>query len=1008
MTTLPARTLVLAALCATLGCKQVHLGTCTSSSDCNPGSVCDTAASPAVCVIPDNSCVPLCTGGAVCIAGACLAGSDGGPDAGPHDGGTADVTPPTGTIGAVAGWHSVGEQVAVAGTLVDTGGSLTGGQTAVVLLNGTSTIATAVITLWAPGSTSATWAATVNLAVQGIATGFEGVFAFSARLTDAAGNVATVTGGAIQVDNRAPQFGSITLVTHDDDQLPDGGHLFLADGGPIAYSAQVSDSSGVAAVCARLSSESGGACPHPATTVDGGLWSFSLPRPGTATALDGTVATNWTLAADDALAAGLSGPAKVIHQASTPGDPLFFDNQPPAITIPADATWYARLLPGGAPALLTVPVTITDFSGLWGAASSSRPSIDKGPGGTPAFCTLSAGVYQCPLDLSAAAAGSEGNLAFAITATDHLMLSATVGGTRRVDDKPPVLSNLEIYRDSPSASGVIGYPANTTGTGWDGTTFVYSDVVRVTGVLTDNGAGLKGARARLHVDGIEVGGGNTTGTDLALGCADLPSCAFDVSVALNGTSTGAFHTGATTTSPQYPAGSMKAVVAFEDHPQIPGGGAATPNAGASTTPFHVTRLLWTASLPGITGIGGMAIHPDGDLIVTGNTTTTSDSVLALRQTNATSTAAVRWTWGATKSPASPFDNVTDAPALGAGSATSTLIYAASTSGQMAALTPDGAVSWITSVTSTNAEPFPTAPLIVQSSNGETAIVVGNAGTGSHIWNFNPTILGTTTTGSAQRRSSPDANTTSSPILALGSVWWGTKDNFLRRPLFANGSLDSRVLTVVGAGSASGGYWSPVSDGTSVWASSWSAGFTSSTILMMDGNTDPNNGIDPTTVATLANGVSGDMTFDASGNLWFGGWPLTLDKVNATSTAVTPTLVAISTNAFYTPLQATDGNGRLRIYAPRRSGLLNVYSSAGVIEWGYDPTPAMFRAVAMDCQGRLYVGIGDPGGPQAISAFVTDDKGLADTPWPSGRRDARNSGNQTAAKYGIRSGGVCAQ
>ena len=164
------------------------------------------------------------------------------------------------------------------------------------------------------------------------------------------------------------------------------------------------------------------------------------------------------------------------------------------------------------------------------------------------------------------------------------------------------------------------------------------------------------------------------------------------------------------------------------------------------------------------------------------------------------------------------------------------------------------------------------------------------------------------------------------------------------------------------------------------------------------------------VSVLANtGISGDQTLDSTGQIWFGGWPSTLYKVASGAAAgTTPTTVDVSGNAFHTPLQATDGNSHFRTYLPRRVGLMMVYNSGGAIEWGYDPAPAIFRAAAMDCQGRYYVGVGDPGQQQTIYAFISDDRGLADTSWPSGRRDSRNSGNSTALKYGVRlTGGACA-
>jgi hypothetical protein len=60
---------------------------------------------------------------------------------------------------------------------------------------------------------------------------------------------------------------------------------------------------------------------------------------------------------------------------------------------------------------------------------------------------------------------------------------------------------------------------------------------------------------------------------------------------------------------------------------------------------------------------------------------------------------------------------------------------------------------------------------------------------------------------------------------------------------------------------------------------------------------------------------------------------------------------------------------------------------------------------MDCDGRLYVASNE-----TVYALVTDDRGLADAPWPTYRRDSRATGNFGAPKYGVRvpgpDGGVC--
>ena len=65
---------------------------------------------------------------------------------------------------------------------------------------------------------------------------------------------------------------------------------------------------------------------------------------------------------------------------------------------------------------------------------------------------------------------------------------------------------------------------------------------------------------------------------------------------------------------------------------------------------------------------------------------------------------------------------------------------------------------------------------------------------------------------------------------------------------------------------------------------------------------------------------------------------------------------------------------------------------------------------MDCSGRLFgAANGVTGTRSLVYAIITDDRGLADTVWPSYRLDARNTGNVGSPKYGILpAGGSCAQ
>ena len=154
------------------------------------------------------------------------------------------------------------------------------------------------------------------------------------------------------------------------------------------------------------------------------------------------------------------------------------------------------------------------------------------------------------------------------------------------------------------------------------------------------------------------------------------------------------------------------------------------------------------------------------------------------------------------------------------------------------------------------------------------------------------------------------------------------------------------------------------------------------------------------------GIAGDVSLDINGRVWVSGFDNRVYSVLGTAALnTTPTLVFDSgIRNFHTPLQGSDGH----VYVPRRTGYLMAFDSSGVVNWVYDPAPAIARTLAMDCGGRLYVEIGDTGAQQQIWVFVTDDKGLGDTGWPNARRDSRNTGNTSALKYGIRTGGGCTQ
>src|SRR5207244_8129746 len=188
------------------------------------------------------------------------------------------------------------------------------------------------------------------------------IIAFQIAANDLAGHAALLSGDpkeVVQVDRDAPQFSEVVIVTAPD--LTVNGRDFY-DGGatPLQVNATVTDGgAGVdaASVCLRIAGETG-ACAHPGTATGGSHYSFSLPRP--TAAMDGTVPLDFTLTADDVLAAGLTGASQAEHQGQSAVQHVFFDNQPPAIAVTPDATPYAR---GGA--AISVTATISDPTGVF-------------------------------------------------------------------------------------------------------------------------------------------------------------------------------------------------------------------------------------------------------------------------------------------------------------------------------------------------------------------------------------------------------------------------------------------------------------------------------------------------------------------------------------------------------------------------------------------------------------------------------------------------------------------
>jgi hypothetical protein len=154
-----------------------------------------------------------------------------------------------------------------------------------------------------------------------------------------------------------------------------------------------------------------------------------------------------------------------------------------------------------------------------------------------------------------------------------------------------------------------------------------------------------------------------------------------------------------------------------------------------------------------------------------------------------------------------------------------------------------------------------------------------------------------------------------------------------------------------------------------------------------------------TNSTIPTAIQGQPVVKAgSGGLVFTTGDAKLHLVatpNGTDSAIT-TLSAPG----LTPLLAQDG----RTYTTADTALVAINASSPAPDWSFDAGSSFTASPTMACDGTLYVAAG-----ATVYAFVTDARGLANTPWPKYQRDTRNSGNADAATlWGANVNGVCVQ
>src|SRR5467141_114186 len=761
----------------------------------------------------------------------------------------------------------------------------------------------------------------------------------------------------------APGISGVGVTTPADYTDPQGRAFFDTPGSALSVSATIAGTAGVNAssVCLKINGETD-PCPHPGMAGTGNTYAFTLPRP--AAPSDGTTPLQFTITA-----ASTSG-----HAVTSPAQDVYFDNQPPAVSVAPDSTPFARTLPDGGAAAINVSVTIVDPTGVVSPQLLSGSAV-------VAPASSDGGVYVFQLDPRNAPAGAEGPYAFHVRALDHLGHDGGADATRVVDDKAPVISGVQVYKDVPDGGGVT-YPAAVANTGWTGATFVYSDTVHVHGTITDqSGIG----SATLHLDGIDFDGGVSLGTSRSLGCAPGSfTCPFSIDVVLNDAGS-AFHTGASTfdagtTVGNVPAGMLQVTIQAQDT-AVAYGGTAAPHAASSATAARATRLLWQQTLAG-SAVSGLAVHPSGDLIVTMDGGT-ADTLYALAPDRPVTH------WGHTLAATLPPFGVTGTPAIGAGDAVSARIYVASSIGDLYAINPDGGEAWAFVTSATN---FAVGPAVMQLGGGVDQIVVpdGVGGGNSKLWRG---TSGTDVTSVA----SDDRDFHAAPLILNGSVYFatqnlaGTTTHLTKHSINLDGTFGA-VSTPTTNGAAP--WFGLVTDGTNLYAATRPASgggvFTGldASLAALPGWTS----------TAIASGLTAEPTFGIDGKLYGANLAGNVLTFAPATGAASPFLTLGSTTPGLTPLQGSDGHTSI----PRLTSLFSAYDG-NQLSWTFDPPNAILRFATMDCAGRLFTAAG-----ATVYAFLSDDRGLADTPWPSLRRDSRNTGNASALNYGIRTVSGCTQ
>jgi hypothetical protein len=500
-----------------------------------------------------------------------------------------------------------------------------------------------------------------------------------------------------------------------------------------------------------------------------------------------------------------------------------------------------------------------------------------------------------------------------------------------------------------------------------------NDHIHLKGAVTDTGAGLSCVALQYRIDGANGARGSAQPLP---GCtADgTKSITFDISaLSLIDAKNGRLGAG---------TGNLQLVIVAGD--AIVGTPNMLPEAPQA---IAVTRLWWSRQFTP-DAVTGIAVHPDGDVIVTSNASVNDSVVVLFRDGPFHSDAGgVNWSFRA--------GTIPGGPAIGTDAAGQPIYVGgvvSATIRNILSLKSDAppTVIWSAPVNAAPTDAPAVAPGAIQVggvANCEAVV----AGGGSLILAACqvPGSQGGSNAAVRIGSASPGAIETvgNAPItIAGGAIYASTDKSIARTVLLSDGTLD---IPVRFANSSGGNYTGvlPVGDGRLVSGS----------------------GRDNSIYGVAFNGTGFDPGFTANVNAIIQGMPIfnsasaisfvTGDnKLHSMTTGGADSVIAPVTAPGGTPLLGHDG-----ISYVGRNGAITAILPSGNVGWEVALPAKATVAPTMDCAGALYVAASD-----SVYAVITDmmsdpnNAGLADTPWPKFQRDSRNTGNaDIPIRYGVR-------